>query len=161
MNTHVARLSIATVVAALSGCSTSPSLVFGQTHTVGITMSGSASDSGAELSIGYKDRDVAVVPVAILNKEGTLDKDGMVNAKVSSERGDGYDTDSLSVLGQFTVDTDAQNRTAGLGKFFATGLAAQKLADGFSCKLSGDKCAAPSETPKPTQPAAQPASASR
>ena len=60
MKKRIVGISIATAVATLSGCSTSPSLVFGQSHTVGITMGGSASDSGAELSIGYKDRDVAV-----------------------------------------------------------------------------------------------------
>jgi hypothetical protein len=141
----IAGLSIAATVAALSGCTSSPSLVFGQSHTVGISMSGAASEAGAELSIGYKDRDIAVVPVAIVKKDGTLNADGMVNSQVSSVNTEGYDTDSLSVLGQFEVNTNAKEATAGLGKFFATGLAAQKLADGFSCKLSGDKCLPPSD----------------
>jgi hypothetical protein len=158
--TTIAALSIAAAVAALSGCSSSPSLVFGQSHTVGITMGGAASEAGAELSIGYKDRDIAVVPVAIVAKDGTLNKDGMVSSQVSSENTDGYDTDSLSVLGQFQVDANTKDGTAGLGKFFATGLAAQKLADGFSCKLSGDKCPPPRD-PKQREKKPQVATASR
>src|SRR5262245_14890970 len=121
MKTRIA-LTILVTGAALSGCATAPSLVFGQSHSVGITMGGGASDMGAELSIGYKDRDIAVVPVAIVKDDGTINQDGMVSSKVSSVRGDGYDTDSLSVLGQFKVDADAGENTAGLGKFFATGL---------------------------------------
>jgi hypothetical protein len=46
-------------------------------------------------------------------------------------------TDALSVLGQFSVDTNSKTADVGLGKFFATGLAAQKLADGFSERLAG------------------------
>lgn len=48
--------------------------------------------------------------------------------------------DSLSVLGVFSTDTSAQTRTVGIGKFFATGAAAQRLAEGFSLCLAVNGC---------------------
>ena len=53
--------------------------------------------------------------------------------------------DAFSVLGQFEVDSNGRQVEVGLGKFFATGLAAQKLADGFACKL-GNNCSTPTAT---------------
>jgi len=151
---------IAAVTAALCGCRTSPVLVFGQSHSVGVSIGGDASESGAELTLGYKDRDIAIVPVAIVPKEAAATKDTMlVHSTVSSANGDGgHDTDALSVLGQFQVNAKGKEADVGLGKFFATGLAAQKLADGFACKLSDlDKCpqdVAPSGKKEPATPTA-------
>ena len=139
---------------ALSACSTSPVLVFGQSHSVGITMGGGASDAQAELTVGYKDRDIAVVPVAIVSKDGAVNKDTIaVRSTVGSAgQGGSQDTDALSVLGQFQVNAKSQTPDVGLGKFFATGLAAQKLADGFACKLSAmDKCPAVGQPEPPTE----------
>ena len=44
---------------------------------------------------------------------------------------------ALSTFGTFSIDTKAEGTVASarLGKFFATGVAAQKLADGFACSL--------------------------
>lgn len=134
----------------LGACSSAPVLVFGQSHSVGIAIGGAASDAGAELSVGYKDRDIAVVPVAVVSKDGAVNQETMrVNSTV------GGATDAMSVLGQFEVSAKAQTPDVGLGKFFATGLAAQKLADGFACKL-GNNCAQPEGTPE-----SAPATASR
>ncbi len=49
----------------------------------------------------------------------------------------GNDKDALSVLGQFTIDSNATKNGVGvgLGRFFATGSAASRLADGFAAKL--------------------------
>ena len=58
-----------------------------------------------------------------------------IKANVADKDG-GVSSNSLSVLGQFEVDAQAAGPKVGLGKFFATGLAADKLADGFSAKLS-------------------------
>jgi hypothetical protein len=163
MSTKTRAVLIVAVAATLTGCHTAPSLVFGQSHTVGISMGGAASDAGAELSVGYKDRDIAVVPVAIVSKDGAVNAQTMpVRSQVASRRGNGIDTDSLSVLGQFEVNANAKNQDVGLGKFFATGLAAQKLADGFACKLSGDKCPVEAEeAPEEEAQASQPATAAR
>ena len=138
---------LTTATGCLGACSSTPSLVFGQSHSVGISVGGSTTDAGGEISIGYKDRDVAVVPVAIVAKDGAVNADTM---RVHSTVG-GNATDALSVLGQFNVNSKASAPEVGLGKFFATGLAAQKLADGFACKLSGATSCSPEEEP-PEQP---------
>jgi hypothetical protein len=52
--------------------------------------------------------------------------------------GKGKFEDALSVFGQFQVDTTGgQTASIGLGKFFATGLAAEQLATGFKYKEGG------------------------
>jgi hypothetical protein len=115
---------VSIVLAALIGCASKPILVFGQSHTVGLTIGGSTIDQRAELSLGYQDYDIAVVPVEVLSE-------------APNDTG-GVHKDSLSVLGQFELDagTNGAQPNVGLGKFFATGLAAKTLADGFRCKLS-------------------------
>jgi hypothetical protein len=104
------------------GCAGEPMLVFGQSHTVGLTVGASTTEQRGELSLGYKDYDVAVVPTQSLSQAGDH-------------------TDSLSVLGQFELDSGAGavQPSVGLGKFFATGMAAKTLADGFRCKVSEGK----------------------
>ena len=61
------------------------------------------------------------------------------HTQITSTVGDGQapDQDSLSVLGQFSVNTEAGSQSSKilLGEFFATGLAAQELADGFATQL--------------------------
>ncbi|WP_374310505.1 hypothetical protein [Methylocella sp.] len=115
----------------LCGCAQSGNtpLLFGQTQTVGITANGSTTQQAAELTLGYRDFNVALVPVAVSTPSGELIP---VRGSVGGQQaGDAY-----SVLGQFSVDARSQAPSAKLGKFFATGLAAQKLADGFSAQLS-------------------------
>ena len=116
----------------MSGCATNQHipLMFGQSHTVGISISGGASDQSADFTLGYKDKNIAVVPIAIETSAGS-------SAQVGSMSGNNFD-DSFSVLGQFEVKTDTTQGDVGLGKFFATGAAAKALADGFASKLSGE-----------------------
>jgi hypothetical protein len=112
------RLGIALALA-VSACAGEPMLVFGQSQTVGLTIGASTTEQRGELSLGYKDYDVAVVPTQTLSQAGDH-------------------ADSLSVIGQFEVDGGAEGAAprVGLGKFFATGLAAKTLADGFRCQVS-------------------------
>lgn len=126
-----------------AGCASTAEmpLVFGQTHTVGISMGASAADQGGEFTLGYRDRNVAVVPVVTSGPNGP--------SPLRATATDGH-ADALSVLGQFEVNSDATARKVGLGKFFATGLAAKVLADGFSAQLSGE----PVEPPPPVKVAA-------
>ncbi len=119
----------------LSGCAANQNLplIFGQSQTVGISIGAGASDQGADFVLGYKDKNIAIVPVAIEVSEGNY-------AQVGSMSGENFD-DSFSVLGQFEVSSDTSEGNVGLGKFFATGAAAKALADGFSSKLSGEASA--------------------
>lgn len=121
------------IVFGLVGCSATKNmpLIFGQTHTVGITIGASAVDQGAEFVLGYKDRDVAVIPVTVEQASGDST---LVKATVNGSQ------DAMSVIGQFEVDSSSEGatRSVGLGKFFATGIAAQQLATGFKKKLAGE-----------------------
>jgi hypothetical protein len=139
---HAIRICTALGAAILtSACSTQGNtmLVFGQTQTLGISIGGSATDQGATFTLGYQDKNFAIVPATVRQPDGSstqvLSTVGNPNSKP------GQSQDALSVLGQFSVNTSTKSADVGLGKFFATGLAAQKLADGFSEKLSssGDK----------------------
>ena len=142
--------------AALAGCATNQPLplLFGQTHNVGIVISGSTAEQGAELTLGYRDRDIAVVPVAVPQEDG---KYTQLSSTVPHETIPGaVAKDAFSVLGQFDVKGETTPVQVGLGKFFATGLAAQKLADGFACKM-GQHCGARAGGGGDQKPAAKPA----
>jgi hypothetical protein len=126
--------------AVLSGCNTNPDLplVFYQATTVGITANASPAQASPEISLGYRDTDVAVVPVTA-NGQPIRAKNPNPNTN-----GKGKYEDALSVFGQFQVDTAAGPSTSiGLGKFFATGLAAEQLANGFKYRVGGMPIALP------------------
>jgi hypothetical protein len=110
----------------LAGCYSTQNapLVFFQAHTLGISATASGAQAAPELTLGYRDIDVALVPVQ--------DSAGRPIRSVQS----GVYSDALSVLGQFDVNTGAGTAVnVGLGKFFATGSAARVLAQGFAHKL--------------------------
>jgi hypothetical protein len=94
-------------------------LVFVQSQTLGITANASGSTATPELTLGYRDLDVALVPVGAENN-------GMANKN----------SDAYSVIGQFNAGvTSGTAPQANLGKFFATGLAARDVALGFKGQL--------------------------
>lgn len=133
----------AALAAGVAGCSSPPGqtmLVFGQTQTVGISIGGSVPDQGASFTLGYQDRNFAIVPATVAQAGGTATQ--VLSTVAPDGEGGLGSTDALSVLGQFEVRSDTRAANVGLGKFFATGLAAQKLADGFSEQIAG-KAAAP------------------
>ena len=139
-----------TIAAALplAGCATSEqgsALIFARTQTFGVTIAGSVPDQGAQLTMGFGDRNLAVVPTTQSNGEQI--------------RGTGEDSnfqDALSVLGQFEASGSGQNVSASLGTFFSTGNASRLLAQGFSCRLGPTQgvCEAPTATAAAPTPAA-------
>lgn len=122
---------IVTPIILLTGCASTNNmpLIFGQSQTVGITIGGSSTDQGVEFTLGYKDKNFAIVPVTVKQSNGDSTQ---VRAQATAEH-----EDALSVLGQFEVSSSTNSANVGLGKFFATGVAAKTLADGFKVKLSG------------------------
>jgi hypothetical protein len=78
--------------------------------------------------LGFKDANFAVVPTVYKSEEG---KNDQLTGKTD---GTNPDEDAFSTLGQFEAST--QETTVALGKFFATGIAARRLADGFACEVS-------------------------
>jgi hypothetical protein len=128
------KLTLCAFPIALAGCNTPDNLplVFYQATTVGITVNASPAQGSPEISLGYRDTDVAVVPVT---SGGRSIRAKNPNPNAGAK---GKFEDALSVFGQFQVDTSAgQTPTIGLGKFFATGLAAEQLAIGFKYKEGG------------------------
>jgi hypothetical protein len=117
-------ITIGVAACLLVGCATEEiPLVFGQAQTVGMTMAGSAPEQGGEFTFGYRDKNIAVIPTKSLSQ--APDANGNAHQ------------DALSVLGQFEVEAGAdEGGSVALGKFFATGLAAKTLADGFRCEIS-------------------------
>lgn len=122
------------------------SLVYGQYQSAGFIVSAAATQQGADLTLGYKDRNIAIVPA--IKRDGS----GVVSPVESSA--DGH-YDALSVLGQFAISggNDAGTVDVGLGKFFSTGAAAKKLSDGFAAKLCGEYV--PPQNPGAQQPVAK------
>ncbi len=112
----------------LAGCATTEvgaPLVFARTQTFGVDIAGSVPDQGAHLTMGFGDRNIAVVPTTQSNGDRIR----------GTGRGSGNFEDALSVLGQFEASGRADNVSATLGTFFSTGNASRLLAEGFSCKL--------------------------
>jgi hypothetical protein len=121
-----AAMALSAVFAGCAGNANMP-LVFGQSQVVGISISASSVQQGGDFSLGYKDINLAVVPVTVMQADGNSTQ---LKSEASPGGGDRY-TDALSVLGQFELRSDTKVPDIGLGKFFATGLAAKRLADGF------------------------------
>jgi len=110
-------------------------LIFGQKTNVGLEVSGGVQDQGGSLNLGYKDQNIAIIPVA--RHFGANDTELMLlgSANNASETADS--NDAYSVLGQFEISSEADGTpSVGLGKFFATGIAAQNLSEGFQAKLA-------------------------
>jgi hypothetical protein len=119
------------VVLALAGCSIPENqpLIFAQAHTLGISATTTGSSATPELTLGYRDLDVALVPVVSNNL--------LLQSTALDSAGHSFN-DAYSVLGQFNVNTTAgTSPNVGLGTFFATGGASRSLADGFRAQLSG------------------------
>lgn len=110
---------------------------------MGVAISGNATEGGTELTVGYKDRDIAIVPVTVQQSDGSRTQLEATVAKgfQADQTVSGEDKDAFSVLGQFDLKAGASPANTGLGKFFATGVAAGRLADGFACSMGGgDRC---------------------
>jgi len=129
-------------VLGLSACATSGSpLIFGEAVNFGVTANVGADSQGFDFTLGYKDKNLAIVPVAIV----TDDKVSRIQShhtKCTKRH------DALSVFGQFTsqgnwpmLSTEPEKKGAiKLDRFFATGLAAANLADGYRKGMQAEPC---------------------
>lgn len=131
-------------------------LVFGESITFGVGIGTSTADQGVDLTLGFKSRDVAIIPVLTYEKDGKLvPLQSEVTEKITHEEstdtgGDrkitkkpvskAINKDAYSVIGQFGSITDGSSKRVGLNKFFATGVAAQQLSEGFAECLKKDNC---------------------
>lgn len=129
-----------------SGCTNekvleSKPLLFGQAITFGLS-GGTAPQNGntPEFVVGYKQLNVAVVPTVLgpIDLDKTqLTPDQMKGLKIRGQtrKNDGKDgiQDALSTFGSF--DASGESGSVELGTFFATGVAASRLAEGFKEKI--------------------------
>lgn len=127
------------VALVLTGCGKKQGadLVFGQQESVGLTISGSAPQAGGGLNLGYSSIDIAIIPVVVETPSGALVVKGETKKLDDQGESAGGLSDALSTIGQFDLDTgEGGTASVGLGQFFATGNAAQILAQGFAGKMS-------------------------
>jgi len=130
-------------VLALGGCSVPENqpLIFAQGHILGISAMTTGSQPTPELTLGYRDLDVAIVPVIAngrLLQSDAVDKNG------------NHFPDAYSVLGQFNVNTATGSVV--LGTFFSTGGASRNLATGFANQLKGTPAKQTQNAPAATSP---------
>jgi len=135
-------------VLGLSACASSGTpLIFGSTTTFGITVNATPDTQGFDFTLGYKDKNLAIVPVAVTT-------DGKIEEITSWSKSCGDRRDALSVFGQFTSKGDwtlsgsggtAANTTknqaghVNLDRFFATGIAASHLANGYRNGMKNER----------------------
>jgi len=112
-------------------------MIFAQYEALGFSLGAAAAQQGGDLTLGWKDRNVAIVPVIARDGSGRADQIRGKVTNTDNQWPDPTDHDALSVLGQFQFDAKQGSATVevGLGKFFSTGTAAQRLADGFKTRL--------------------------
>lgn len=121
-------------------------LVFMKSDVVGIDISGSIAEKGAQFTLGYTGRNIALIPVVAESR-------GHAFTTLLSTNADGRNADAYSVLGQFKANSATAKLRLGLDRYFATGVAAQNLADGLQAAIAGVQ-------PVPATTAARSASAS-
>lgn len=132
MITRFRWIGLAALVAAggLGGCAVNPPLLFGDSVNFGLQIASDAGGTGNGGSIGYRQRSVAVVPVSVLGGDGE-------SYRIRGNGARGGKKDALSVFASFEAFVDPARDTdeVDLGQVFATGTAAQVVAEGLSCKM--------------------------
>jgi len=128
--------------ASLAACTVNPPLMFGDLATIGLQIGSDAAGSGGSVTLGYKDRSVAIVPLSV------LDENGKAWALRAHDREAG---DALSVFAVFKSSGQEDAKTVSIGQVFSTGTAAQRLTQGYECYLKQVKCP---DLLKPAAPAA-------
>lgn len=137
----------------LTACASVPMapLVYGSKTVGGLDIAtNTGANPGVSISIGYKRDDLALVPVAVLEKKGQAgeklkivtgrdNEDEPVkgtDTQADKQRGGNRSKDALSVFGSFEgrgmagASTQATSAQALAANYFSTGIAAQNLADG-------------------------------
>ena len=118
------KVSISVILlVGLSAC-TDPAnapLFFSQTQTLGVGVGTGNAGGPADVTVGFKSQNVAVVPTIA----GSESAPGRIEANASGA------TDALSTFGSF--ESQASSDGVGIGQFFATGLSSQRIAQGLGC----------------------------
>lgn len=136
---YIIVISMALMSAACAAPGEQSALIFGQADILGISIGTSAASQTPEFIVGYKGANIAFIPVAAGNgaQYDAWDQSGCKDSALPADESGACARDTMSVLGQFEAAAKSGSGTQqfSLGKFFATGFAARKLADGFAKKL--------------------------
>ena len=141
-------LLILATLCSVQGCAVVPMapLIYGSKTVGGLDISTNTSaNPGASFSLGYKRDDLALVPVAVRREDSRGQELHIVRGQNNrgdkgddADKGKGKDdSDALSVFGSFegrglgTAGQDSTKAEALAANYFSTGIAAQKLANGF------------------------------
>ena len=132
----IAVLAFPALAAGCSAGSSSVPLVFGTATTLGVSVGANPASGGTpEFVVGFRRAEIAVVPTIIPKDSITPQAERQQILAFGADSADGKgETDALSTFGSFSSESTTQS--VGLGTFFATGLAAQNLSNGFKCKLA-------------------------
>lgn len=104
----------------LSGCNTADTpLIFGKANTFGASVSATAPDQGGSVVLGYRSANIAIVPVVARDASGRVVK--------TTSRLQGTAEDAYSTFAHFEASASVPAKAC-LGDTFATGLAAQRIA---------------------------------
>jgi len=140
---HLMHFSFQVVLIALAGCNTVPTapLVYWSKTIGGFDITtGSGSNPGVDISLGYQRHDLAFVPAGALWEDESGKKHfkiikGVDDDKCTTTQGcKGTDVDALSVFGSFEgrgiggAGAPAASINALAENYFSTGIAAQKVA---------------------------------
>jgi hypothetical protein len=112
--------------ALLAGCTTDTPLVFAKANTYGASIAGSVPDQGANLTLGYRAANLAVVPVTAHDASGQVVP---VLADLVSNRQSSKEAFATFAHFESTLGTPAK---ACLGDTFATGYAARYVSQSLA-----------------------------
>lgn len=120
-------------------------LVFMRNDVYGIDLEGSLAGQGAHFTLGYTSRNTALIPVVLRGA------DGQPTRLLADGTGTGW-RDAFSVVGQFRADSQTTRAGVDLGRYFATGLAAQNLGSSIQAGVARGAAAQPATAqPRPPQ----------
>jgi hypothetical protein len=123
MRTAASTDASASAPAVASGPYQKP-LLFMRTDVYGIDIGGGLAQQGLQFTLGYNNRNLALIPVAATDAHG---RSIVIAGKDGKPGNDGQALDTLSVLGQFKADTETSRLNVGLERYFSTGVAARYL----------------------------------
>jgi hypothetical protein len=133
----MANQPVTTVQATASTQSTADSpyqapLLFLRSDVVGIDIGGSLAEQGLQFDLGYTNRNLALIPVYAAGAGGKVVRIAGGSDGAASDRSN----DAMSVLGQFKVNTETTRLGLGLGRYFATGVAARNMGESISAAIA-------------------------
>ncbi len=119
-------------------------LVFLRSDVYGFNIGGSLAEQGLQFDLGYTNRNIALIPVAVTRADGhAVGVSGSaVLAPASAEdcladkNTLGCTSDAMSVLGQFKASTATNKLGFGLERYFATGIAARNMGDAMGSAIA-------------------------